>query len=136
MLADEPEINDVTSAIIGAAVEIHRILGPGLLESAYHACLVHELGERGQKFEASKPLPLFYKGVPVGCVYRLDFVVEDRVVVEVKSVAALAPIHTAQMTTYLKLTGCRAGLLLNFNVPVMKQGVRRVLLRGDRTESA
>jgi len=136
MLAREPEINDVTSAIIGAAVEIHRALGPGLLESAYHACLVYEFRERGQRFEASKPLPLSYKGVHLDCGYRLDFIVEDRVVVEVKSVATLAPIHTAQLMTYLKLTGCRAGLLLNFNVPVLKQGVRRVLRRGDETNVA
>jgi GxxExxY protein len=126
MLAPRPDINDITSKIIGAAIEVHRALGPGLLESAYQACLAHELEVSGKPFEAGKPLPLRYKGVRLDCGYRLDFIVAGLIVVEVKSVAALAAIHTAQLVTYLKLANCPAGLLINFNVPVLTRGVRRV----------
>lgn len=129
MLAGSAETNAITSAIIGAAIEIHRALGPGLLESAYHPCLAYELTARSITFEAGKPLPLTYKEVRLDCGYRLDFIVESLVVIELKSVAALAPVHTAQLLTYLKLTGCPAGLLINFNVPVLKQGIRRVLAK-------
>ena len=131
MLTADPGINEITSAIIGMAIEIHRTLGPGLLESAYQACLTHELAAAGRPFAANKPLPLVYKGIHLDCGYRLDFVVQDRVIVEVKCVSALAPIHHAQLLTYLKLTGCPAGLLVNFNVPVLKNGVKRILRTGS-----
>ncbi|MBI4569523.1 MAG: GxxExxY protein [Planctomycetes bacterium] len=119
---------DLTSAIIGAAIEVHRALGPGLLESAYQACFCHELTLRGMNFTAQLGLPLEYKGVKLDCGYRTDVIVEGKVVVEIKAVEAVAPVHQAQLLTYLRLTGCRVGLLLNFFVPVMKDGVfRRVL---------
>ena len=124
MLMEEP----LTEAILGAAIEVHRILGPGLLESAYEACLCHELELRGLKFTRPKGLPLEYQGINLDCGYRTDIVVEGRVVVEVKSVESVAAVHEAQLLTYLRLTGCRVGLILNFLVPVMKQGIiRRVL---------
>ncbi len=127
MLAPHPRINQVTSAIIGAAIEVHRTLGPGLLESVYHACLAHELVALRLPFEAQKGLPLVYKGVRLDCGFRLDFVVEDLVVVEVKCVEAVQAVHHAQLLTYLKLTGHPAGLIINFNVPVLKNGIKRVL---------
>jgi GxxExxY protein len=122
------EINKITEAIIGAAIEVHRHLGPGLLESAYQACLARELDLQGLSFEQEKPLPLDYKGVKLDCGYRLDFLVEQSVVVELKTVEALHAIHEAQLLTYLKLTGCKIGLLINFNVPVLKQGLKRMAL--------
>ena len=127
MLAGDPKVNELTGAIIGLAIDIHRTLGPGLLESAYQACLSYELLSSGRRFERQKALPLVYKAMHLDCGYRLDFIVEDLVIVEVKCVAALAPVHRAQLLTYLKLTGCPAGLLINFNVPVLKDGVKRVL---------
>jgi GxxExxY protein len=127
MLAPLATINEVTGAIIAAAIAVHRALGPGLLESAYLACLIHELLTAGRSLESQRALPLTYKGITLDCGYRLDLVVEGMVIVEVKSVAAFAPIHQAQLLTYLKLTGCPAGLLINFNVPVLKNGVKRVL---------
>jgi GxxExxY protein len=119
---------DLTGEIIAAAIEVHRELGPGLLESAYQACLAHEFSLRGVPFEEQKPLPLNYKGVEVNCGYRLDFVVAGKVVVELKAVDAIAPVHEAQLLTYLKLTGCRVGLLINFNVPLLKAGITRRVL--------
>ena len=127
MLAGRDEINATTAAIIRCAIAVHRVLGPGLLESAYQACLSYELSAAGHEFEAAKHLLLNYKGLKLDCSYRLDFVVRRLVIVEVKAVAALAPIHTAQVITYLKLTGCPVGLLINFNVAVLKQGIRRIL---------
>src|ERR1700756_1384960 len=106
----------LTGEIIGAAIEVHRQLGPGLLESTYAACLRQEFKLRNICFEFQKPLPLEYKGIKLDCGYRLDLLVADRVVVEIKSVEALAPIHEAQLLTYLKLTGVKIGILLNFNV--------------------
>ncbi|MDT5060376.1 MAG: hypothetical protein QOH63_835 [Acidobacteriota bacterium] len=123
-----PQINKVTEAIIGAAIEIHRTLGPRLLESAYCECLCRELSVRGVAFEREKPLPLEYKGIRLECGYRLDLLVAGSVVVEVKSVEALAPIHEAQLLTYLRLGGWHVGLLINFNVAVLKQGIRRKIL--------
>ena len=117
----------LTGEIIGAAIEVHRNLGPGLLESSYEICLARELELRGISFEFEKPLPLEYKGVRLDCGYRLDLLVSDAVIVEVKSVTALAPIHEAQLITYLKLTGVKVGLLMNFNVVVMKDGLRRLV---------
>jgi GxxExxY protein len=119
---------ELTEQIIGAAIEVHRSLGPGLLESAYQACLAHELGLRKLSFECERSLPVKYKGVQLDCGYRLDFLVEDKVVVELKAVESVLPVHEAQLLTYLKLTGCRVGLLINFNVPVLKDGITRRVL--------
>lgn len=119
---------DLTGQIIGAAIEVHRELGPGLLESAYQACLARELSLRGLPFEQEKPLPVEYKGVRLDCGYRLDFIVAGKVVVELKAVEAIHKVNEAQLLTYLKLTGCRVGLLINFNVPVLKDGITRMVL--------
>jgi len=117
-----------TSPIIGAAIEVHRNLGPGLLESAYEECLCHELHLRGIDCKRQVPLPLLYKGLKLDCGYKIDLIVHDEVVLELKAVERLLPIHEAQLLTYLKLTGKRVGLLINFNVPLLTQGiVRRVL---------
>ena len=118
-------MNGITQSIIGAAIQVHRVLGPGLLESAYEACLAFELAKRGLKFEQQKPLPLIYEQVKLECGYRIDFLVDGSVVVEVKSVDGLAPIHEAQVMSYLKLSECKIGLLINFNVRVLKDGIRR-----------
>jgi GxxExxY protein len=120
------ELNKITEAIIGAAIEVHRALGPGLLESAYVTCLVYELRERGLKVLQEVPLPLVYKEVKLDCGYRLDLVVNDAVIVEVKSVESLAPIHEAQLLSYLKLADCKVGLLINFNVKMLKHGIKRL----------
>jgi len=117
----------LTGEIIGAAIEVHRQLGPGLLESTYAACLCREPELRGISFDCQKPLPLEYKGVRLDCGYRLDLLVAGLVIVEIKSVEALAPIHEAQLLTYLKLTGVKIGLLINFNVVVLKSGIRRLV---------
>lgn len=114
--------------VIGAAIEVHRALGPGLLESAYETCLCHELGLRGLSFQRQVPLPLTYKGVQLDCGYRIDLVVAGELLLELKAVEQILPIHEAQLLTYLRLTGIKLGLLINFNVPVLKQGIiRRVL---------
>ncbi|MCP4249715.1 MAG: GxxExxY protein [bacterium] len=119
---------ELTEQIIGAAIEVHRVLGPGLLESAYEQCLRHELGLRKLAFKCQVQLPVEYKGVRVDCGYRMDLVVEDKVVLELKCVEKTLPVHEAQLFTYLRLSGKRVGLLINFNVPVLRQGiVRRVL---------
>lgn len=125
--AETPSYDELTRRIIGARIEIHRTLGPGLLESAYEECLCFELASAGLSFERQKPLPVVYKGVRFDCGYRLDLVVEGRVIVEVKAVEQLLPIHDAQLLTYLKLTDTRVGLLINFTVPVLKAGVRRIV---------
>jgi len=122
------EINQVTEAIIGSAIEVPRALGPGLLESAYEECLCREMDLRGIPFERQRPLPVEYKGLRWDCGYRLDLLVSDRVVVEIKAVESLLPVHEAQLLTYLKLGGWKVGLLINFNVPVLKQGIRRRVL--------
>ena len=122
------EINRVTGTVIGAAIEVHRALGPGLLESAYEECLSRELSLKEVPFERQRPLPVKYKGIALDCGYRLDLLVEDQVVVEIKAVEKILPIHEAQLLTYLRLGGWKAGLLLNFNVPVLKQGIRRLVL--------
>jgi len=118
----------LTQQIIGAAIEVHRHLGPGLLESAYQTCLAQELTLRGIPFESEVPLPLSYKGSQVECGYRLDLLVDGKVVVELKAVDALLPVHEAQLMTYLRLSGCRVGLLINWHVPVLKDGVKRRVL--------
>ena len=117
--------NEITHAIIGAAIEVHRTLGPGLLESAYASCLAMEMQLRGLHFEKEKELPVVYKETKLECGYRADFLVEGRVIVELKAVEALAPVHEAIVLTYLKLSGCRVGLLINFNTMVLKDGIRR-----------
>ena len=124
-------INQLTGEVIGAAIEVHRALGPGLLESAYRKSLCRELVLRGVPFQKEWPLPLEYKGIHLECGYRVDIVAARRVVVEVKSVAALAPIHDAQLLTYLRLGGWRVGLLINFNVVVLKDGIRRKIMGYD-----
>jgi GxxExxY protein len=116
---------DLTERIVGAAIEVHRQLGPGLLESTYQSCLARELSLRDVAFEQEVALPVEYKGVRVECGYRLDFVVTGAVVVELKAVDGIHPVHEAQLLTYLKLSGHRVGLLINFNVPVLKDGIRR-----------
>ncbi|MGE0785236.1 MAG: GxxExxY protein [Sandaracinaceae bacterium] len=117
----------LTEAIIGACIEVHRHLGPGLLESTYEACLAHELARRRLKLERQKSVALGFKGLHVEHAYQLDLVVERRIVVEVKSVTALTTLHRAQLRTYLKLTGLSVGLLVNFNVPALREaGIRRV----------
>ena len=125
--ASEHRENDISGKIIGAAIEVHKHLGPGLLESAYEECLCCELDLRGIKFQRQVPLPLNYKGLKLDCGYRLDRLVEDKVVVELKTVEAIAPIHEAQMLTYLKLRDIRIGLIINFNVRLLVEGVRRLV---------
>ena len=121
-------VNDITQEVIGAAIAVHRALGPGLLESAYQECLCQELGLRKIPFEREVPLPLDYKGIRCECGYRLDVLVAGAVVVEVKAIEAIAPIHEAQLLTYLRLGGWKVGLLMNFNVVVLKDGIRRKVL--------
>ena len=119
---------DLTDQIIAAAIEVHRALGPGLLESAYQLCMAHESTLRKLPFEQQVPLKISYKGLKLDGGYRLDFVYDQRVIVELKTVESVLPVHEAQLLTYLKLTGIRVGLLINFNVPVLKNGIyRRVL---------
>jgi GxxExxY protein len=120
--------NQLTHAIIGAAIEVHRALGPGLLESAYEECLAQELLLRNLQIERQKPIPLIYRDVHLDCGFRIDLLVDGRIVVELKSIAALAPIHEAIVLTYLRLSHCRLGLLINFNVQTLKDGVRRFIV--------
>jgi GxxExxY protein len=115
----------MTEQIIGCAIEVHRALGPGLLESAYEQCMAHELSLRGRRFGMQVPVPVVYKGLALDCAYKADLVIEDDVVVELKAVDSIAPIHQAQLLTYLKLTGVRVGLLINFNVRRLVDGVTR-----------
>jgi GxxExxY protein len=135
MIKSTAELNQVTREVIGAAIEVHRQLGPGLLESSYRECLCRELVLRSIPFEREKPLPLEYKGIHLGCGYRIDILVAQCVVVEVKSVEALAPIHDAQLLTYLRIGGWRLGLLINFNVAVLKSGIHRRILGNDETQA-
>lgn len=122
------ELNKITEQIIGAAIEVHKALGPDLLESAYEECLAHEMSLRSLHFGRQVALPLVYKDVNLNCGYRLDFLVENAVVVELKAVEAIEPIPEAQLVTYLKLGSWKLGLLINFNVPVLKDGIRRRIL--------
>jgi len=121
------DINKFTSKIIGAAIEVHKGLGPGLLESAYEECLCYELSLRGLSFKRQVPLPVEYKGKKLDCGYRLDMVVEDEIILELKSCEKSEPIHKAQLLTYLKLSGLNLGLLLNFNMTVMRDGIVRIV---------
>jgi GxxExxY protein len=120
--------NQITHEIIGAAIEVHKHLGPGLLESAYEECLAHELQLRMLRVERQKPVPVVYKETKLECGYRLDLLVEGKIVVELKSIEGLGPIHEAIMMTYLRMSGHKLGLLINFNVNVLKDGVRRFIL--------
>jgi len=122
---------ELTHSIIGAAIEVHRLLGPGLLESAYEECLAHELLLRGIPFDRQKALPVVYKTTKLECGYRIDLLVDGRVVVELKAIEALAPIHDAILLTYLRLSGCKIGLLINFHCAVLKDGIRRRVLNYD-----
>ncbi|MBS0360704.1 MAG: GxxExxY protein [Proteobacteria bacterium] len=123
-----PEIDAVARQVVGAGLKVHKALGPGLLESAYEHCLAHELGLRGLAVARQLSLPILYEGYRVDAGYRLDLVVEDTVVVEVKAVESLSRLHEAQLLTYLKLSNRRLGLLMNFNVPLFREGVRRIAL--------
>ena len=127
--------SELTRRIIGAAIEVHRLLGPGLLESAYEECLCHELSLRGIRFEKQKPVPLIYKDTKLDCGFRLDLLVEGRVVVELKSIEGLGPIHEAIVLTYLRLSGHELGLLINFNVRVLKDGIRRFIMPAEAVKS-
>jgi GxxExxY protein len=120
-------MNELSEQIIGAAIEVHRELGPGLLESTYEACLAHELNLQGIKAIRQKKQPIFYKGLEIDEAYRIDVIVEDKILLELKVVDELNDIHLAQLLTYLKLSGCTLGYLINFNVPLLKDGIRRVV---------
>jgi len=120
-------LDKLTEAIIGGAIAVHRVLGPGLLESAYEKCLSLELAQAGIGFQRQEPLPIIYKGVRLDCGYRIDLVVERSIIVEIKAVERLMPVHEAQLLSYLKLADKRVGLLMNFHVPVLKNGLRRIV---------
>jgi len=132
---DPEEFSHITRPILAAAIEVHRTLGPGLLESIYTPCLHYELTVRKLRFVAQRTVPIVYKGMPMEACYRVDLIVEDAVVIETKSVAAALPVHQAQLLTYMQLTGCPLGLLINFNVPRLMDGVKRLINpRAGRTE--
>ena len=128
MAEETKEKDPLTGAIIGAAIEVHEFLGPGLYESAYSECLAYEMSKRGLKFEREKPLPVHYKQVKLDLGYKIGFVVEDRVVLEIKSVDKLTGLNQAQLLSYLKLGGYRYGLLINFNVHLLTEGVKRLVM--------
>ena len=121
-------INELTEKVIGGAIEVHRALGPGLLENPYEECLCRELALRQIRFERQKPMPIEYKGIKLDCGYRVDVLVENQLPLELKAVEKLLPLHEAQLLTYMKLGGWKVGLLINFNVPVLKDGIRRLVL--------
>ncbi len=120
--------NELSKIVIDAAINVHRELGPGLLESAYEHYLTYELIQREVDVKFQVPVPLIYKGIKLDCGYRLDLIIENKLIIEVKSVEALTDIHMAQMLTYLRLSNCRLGLLLKFNVILLKSGIKRVAL--------
>ncbi len=120
-------MKELGEKIIGAAIEVHRELGPGLLESTYAACLAHELNLQGVKAVRQRKQPIFYKGLEIDEAYRIDVIVEDKIILELKVVDELNNVHLAQLLTYLKLSGCSLGYLINFNVPLLKDGIRRVV---------
>jgi GxxExxY protein len=121
------EINEITEKIIGAAIEVHRLLGPGLLESAYEECLCYELKQAGLRFERQVHLPIRYKGILLQTAHRMDLLVEDAVVVELKATEEMPPLYSAQVLTYLRSAQKEVGLLINFNVPVLRRGIRRIV---------
>ena len=120
-------LNDLTEKIIGCAIQVHKTLGPGLLESAYEECLRYELELAGLNYEHQKPLPVTYRDKKLDCGYRMDIIVENKVILEIKAVESLLPIHQAQLLTYLRLSGITAGLLINFCVPILKNGIKRMV---------
>ncbi len=120
--------DDLSNRVIGCAIEVHQHLGPGLLESAYEQCMAHELSQAGIAFKMQPELPVEYKGLNLDCGYRIDLLIEESLIVELKSVAALLPIHDAQILTYMKLARIRVGLLMNFNVTRLKDGLKRFVL--------
>ncbi len=122
------DINKLTEVVIGSAIEVHRALGPGLLESTYEMCLCHELSLRQIPFERQKAIPVVYKGIALDCGYRADLVIDGRLLLEIKSIDAVAAIHDAQLLSYLELVGWKVGLLINFNVQLLKSGIRRRVL--------
>jgi GxxExxY protein len=124
----------LTHEIIGAAIEVHKCLGPGLLESAYAECMARELNGRGIPFDREKSLPLVYKDLKLDCGYRVDFLVGNRVIVELKAVEALAPVHDAIVLTYLRLSGCKIGLLVNFHTSILRDGIKRLVLNYNSQE--
>ncbi|MFY9951162.1 MAG: GxxExxY protein [Candidatus Sulfotelmatobacter sp.] len=126
-MEEKDRLDSITRRIIGGAIEVHRRLGPGLLESAYEVCLAFELRQMGLVVEGQKPLPVIYREVKLDCGYRLDLVIEDSVVVEIKAVDQLAPIHVAQLLSYLRLSNKRVGLLINYHVRVLKNGLKRIV---------
>ena len=121
------ELNDLTGRIIGLAMEVHSVLGPGLLESSYKECLYYKIGKSGQYVEKEKPMPLVFENIKLECGYRIDLLVENKIVIEIKSVDALNDIHLAQTLTYLKLGNYKLGLLMNYNVVKLKDGIKRVI---------
>ena len=125
-------LNQLSNTVIGAAIEVHKELGPGLLESAYEECLKTELQLQGIKAESQVELPLLYKGIKTDKTYRLDLLIEDKLIVEIKAVETLLTVHEIQLVTYLKLTGKHLGLLINFNVPVLKDGIKRRINSGGK----
>lgn len=126
-------VNELSRVIIGLALKIHKALGPGLLESAYEECLYYEIGQNGLRVEKQKPMPLIYNEIKMDCGYRVDLIVERKLILEIKSVESLNDVHLAQILTYLKLAECKLGLLINFNVSLLKNGIRRVINNPDRT---
>jgi len=122
------EFEPLSNKIIGAAIEVHKILGPGMLESAYEECMVYELVQQGVKVERQKLMPLVYKKIELDYGYRVDLIIENQIIVELKTVDVLLPVHQAQILTYLRFTGIKVGLLINFNVTVLKQGIKRFVL--------
>ena len=128
MTAKARPFSSLSEKILGCAIEVHKALGPGLLESAYQKCLARELYLKGIAFAEEVPLPVAYKGITLDCGYRLDLLVEDKIIIELKAVDKVLGIHVAQLLTYLKLSGCAQGLLLNFNVKMMKNGIKSYVL--------
>lgn len=124
----DPHLNEITGAIVDSAFQVHEIVGPGLLESVYHRCLVIEMMNRGLKIEQEVAVPIRYKGYDVNSFYRIDILVEERVIVELKSVDRLLPVHDTQILSYLRLAQKKIGLLINFNVPLIKKGIRRFIV--------
>ena len=134
--AETPREDQITDKIIGAAIEVHRVLGPGLLESAYEECLCYELSQRGLKFERQVPLPVTYKEIKLACGYKMDLLVEGLVVVELKTVESLLAVHSAQLLSYLRLSGKPVGLLINFNSATVKSGLKRIVNNFSETSAS
>jgi len=133
---EPPREDRITDKIIGAAIEVHRVLGPGLLESAYEECLCYELSLRELKFKRQVPLPVAYKGIKLACGYKMDLLVDDLVVVELKTVERLLQVHSAQLLSYLRLSGKPVGLLINFNSPTIKSGLKRIVNNFSETSAS